>query len=488
MRSEIIIKAVKLPKELSHTLFVASEKDNLSALGFTAEEQRYISIRKKAEERFITLQQLDNLKAIYFPDTKSSLAKQRETARIEGAGFCKKLNALKAKSVAVVANGHDSIALSMAEGLALANYQFLNYFSESSKKRNSLETIEYAGEADGDDLRALESVILGTYRARDLVNEPPVTLTATTYSKRLVELGKEVGFKVEVFAKTKIESLKMGGLLAVNKGSQDPPTFNILEYKSARAVNKKPIVLVGKGVVMDTGGLSLKPTPSSMDYMKSDMAGSAAVAGCLYATSRAKLPLHIIGLIPATDNRPGENAIVPGDVITISNGLTVEILNTDAEGRLILADALVYAQNYNPELVIDLATLTGAAARAIGDQAMVSMGTAPDEIHHALEDCGYATYERLARFPFWDEYNEMIKSTIADIKNIGGPDAGMITAGKFLEYFTQDGKKKQAYPWIHLDIAGVAYTHAEKNYRGNGGTGVGVRLLFEFLQHRKHKK
>jgi leucyl aminopeptidase len=181
-----------------------------------------------------------------------------------------------------------------------------------------------------------------------------------------------------VFNKAKITSLKMGGLLSVNLGSMEPPTFSIMEYKPRNAKNKQPVILVGKGVVYDTGGLSLKPTPNSMDMMKCDMAGSAAVAGTMYAIAKAKLPVHVIGLVPATDNRPGENAYVPGDVITMYNGLTVEMLNADAEGRMILADALAYAQKYNPKLVIDLATLTGAAVAAIGTSGIVAMGTADE--------------------------------------------------------------------------------------------------------------
>ena len=180
----------------------------------------------------------------------------------------------------------------------------------------------------------------------------------------------------------------MGGILAVNKGSIQHPTFNILEYKPSKAVNKKPIILVGKGVMYDTGGLSLKPTPNSMDMMKSDMGGSAAVVGAFCAVAGQKLPLHIIGLIPATDNRPGLDAVAPGDVITMYSGKTVEVLNTDAEGRLVLADALHYAKQYKPEFVIDLATLTGAAARAIGQQGVACMGNASEELKNELKASG----------------------------------------------------------------------------------------------------
>jgi leucyl aminopeptidase len=249
-----------------------------------------------------------------------------------------------------------------------------------------------------------------------------------------------------------------------------------LEYKPANAVNAQPYVLVGKGVVYDTGGLSLKPT-NSMDTMKSDMSGAAAVLGAVSGAARLGLPVHVVGLIPATDNRPGGNAVTPGDVLTMSDGTTVEVLNTDAEGRLILADALHYAKRYNPQLVIDLATLTGAAARAIGHYATVAMGTASEEVWSDLLASGSRTHERLVRFPFWDDYNELLKSTVADLKNIGGADAGAITAGKFLEHFTN-------YPYVHLDIAGPAFADKPMGYWPAGGTGIGVRLLLDFLSTR----
>jgi leucyl aminopeptidase len=286
------------------------------------------------------------------------------------------------------------------------------------------------------------------------------------------KMGKNAGFKVEVLNKSQIEALKMGGLLAVNMGSQIPPTFTIMEYKPAKARNKKPVVLVGKGVVYDTGGLSLKPTPNSMDTMKCDMAGAAAVSCAMYAIAKAELNVHIIALVPATDNRPGENAYTPGDVIKMYDGQTVEVLNTDAEGRMILGDALAYAKKYKPELVMDFATLTGAAAAAIGSYGIVCMGTASAK----LKNAGNNVHERLVEFPFWEDYAKLIKSDIADMKNIGGPVGGAITAGKFLEKFTD-------YPWMHFDIAGPAFLGSNDSYRGKNGTGVGVRLIFDFIKN-----
>jgi leucyl aminopeptidase len=240
-------------------------------------------------------------------------------------------------------------------------------------------------------------------------------------------------------------------------------------------------VVVGKGVVYDTGGLSLKPTPGSMDYMKCDMAGGAA-AGCIvYAAAKAKLPVHVIALVPATDNRPDGNAYTPGDVITMHSGTTIEVLNTDAEGRLILADALHYAKQYSPELVLEFSTLTGAAATAIGHYGIVCMGDCDSRTKTKLADSGNRVYERLVEFPFWEEYDELLKSDIADMKNIGGPTAGAITAGRFLKKFTD-------YPYMHFDIAGPAFGKSTDSYRGKNGTGIGVRLVFDFLKQMSRKK
>lgn len=372
---------------------------------------------------------------------------------------------------------NDDYALGMAESAYLSNYQFLTY--KSDKKAASLTSVYIYGK--GKKLEAAIEYGLAvaetTCLTRDLVNEPVITLSAEELANRAATFGEKYGFTVDIFNKSKIQSLKMGGLLAVNMGSQLPPTFSILEYKPENPVNEKPIILVGKGVVYDTGGLSLKPTPNSMDMMKCDMGGAGAVIGAICGIAKLKLNCHVIGLIPATDNRPGENAYTPGDVIKMYDGSTVEVLNTDAEGRMILADALAYAKQYEPELVIDLATLTGAAVVAVGGVGIVMMGTADEETKTKLKRSGERVYERLVELPLWEEYGEMMKSDIADMKNIGGNGAGAITAGKFLEKFT-------SYPWIHLDIAGAAWNTAADSYRGKNGTGVGVRLLIDYLKRR----
>jgi leucyl aminopeptidase len=369
--------------------------------------------------------------------------------------------------------GKEKSVLFLAEGIALTNYQFNRFFSKP--KFNKLNTIIVSPDIDIDKINELNNTIKSVFWTRNVVNTPVSHLNASQLAEEIVGLGKEASFSVQVLEKTQIESLKMGGLLAVNKGSIDPPTFTIAEYKPKKAKNKKPIVLVGKGVVYDTGGLSLKPTPGSMDTMKSDMAGAAAVAGGIYLAALQKLPIHIIALIPATDNRPGENAYAPGDIITMFDGTTVEVLNTDAEGRMILADALAYSSKYDPEIVIDAATLTGAAVRAIGTEASIIMGNAKDSYFESLEKAGFETHERVVRFPFWDDYKEHMKSKIADLKNIGTANAGMISAGKFLEHFCKS-------PYIHMDVAGPTWLDSKENYRGFGGTGAGVRLLYEFFK------
>ena len=326
------------------------------------------------------------------------------------------------------------------------------------------------------DIEELQNIVNSVYLTRDLVNEPFSHLTATDLANQTKKTGKSSGFKTTVFNKKKIESLKMGGLLAVNKGSIDEPTFTIMEWKPKNAKNKKPMVLVGKGIVYDTGGLSLKPTANSMDLMKIDMGGAGTVIGAMKAISSNKLPVHVIALVPATDNRPSGNAYAPGDIITMHDGTSVEVLNTDAEGRLVLADALSYAKKFNPELVIDLATLTGAAVSAIGHYGFVSMYENAEKEHAELKEVGDIVHERLAEFPFWSDYDELIKSDIADIKNLGGPYGGAITAGKFLAHFVN-------YPFIHIDLPGV-YAKSKYGYRGKGATGMGVRLLYHFIKNR----
>ena len=409
----------------------------------------------------------------YYFFVKSS--DNNEKLRIAGSGVRSQLPK-ETEEVTIV--GEAEKLIYVAEGLAMSNYQFLKYFKDADKRSYKLNAINLQEDVEDASIESLNNVLKAVFWARDMVNEPVSYLSAVKLSEEIEGLANDSELKVEVLEKTKIETLKMGGLLAVNKGSIDPPTFTIIEYKPKKAINKKPIVLVGKGVVYDTGGLSLKPTKGSMDSMKCDMGGAACMSGAIYAAALNKLNVHVIALIPATDNRPGGNAYAPGDVITMYDGTTVEVLNTDAEGRMILADALAYSKKYDPELVIDAATLTGAAVAAIGTKASCIMGNASEKVFSQLDKAGNEEHERVVRLPFWDEYYEEVKSKVADLKNLGGPYAGMITAGKFLEHFVKA-------PYVHIDIAGPAWLDAPENYKGQGGTGVGVRLIYNFLKNYK---
>lgn len=470
----MIIKAASAAETFRHNVILFSKIEDLKDLDLQERERQYLA---QDDERSLSLINRfeEQLYLVRVPAEKRR-AQRKEQTRLKAIALLTSLKHEKAAKVSLESRNPDLDPLDLAEGLALSNYQFLKYFSDRDKRKSPLEHI-VVKQADAIALKMLNARLKGVFLARDLVNEPLSTLTAEALAQVALDAGQASGFEVEVFNQMKIESLKMGGLLAVNRGSQDPATFTVMEYKHKQAKNKQPIVLVGKGVVYDTGGMSLKPTAGSMDSMKSDMAGAAAVIGTMTAIAEAQLPTHVIALVPATDNRPGENAYVPGDVVKMYDGTTVEVLNTDAEGRMLLADALAYAKKYQPELVFDLATLTGSAAMAIGKYGVVAMGTANDEAFTSLSAAGDSVYERPARFPFWEEYNDLLKSSIADVKNIGGREAGAITAGKFLERFTD-------YPWIHIDIAGPAFLNADDQYRLKGGTGVGVRLLFEFLKAR----
>jgi len=409
-------------------------------------------------------------------EEETTIDKMLEKYRKTGENLLSCFGEHKTESVCIVDCGQfPDEALAFAEGMVLGNYQFLKYRKDREEKESALRMIEIIS-PDLTEKRLSELNILckAVYTCRSLVNEPLSTLNAEKLAMDFEGMAHEAGIKIEILNKQKIEALKMGGLLAVNFGSIDPPTFSIMEYKPEGAVNAKPIVFVGKGVVYDTGGLSLKPT-SSMDTMKCDMSGAAAVASAIYAIALAKLPVYVVALVPATDNRPDGNAYVPGDIIIMMDGTTVEVLNTDAEGRLILADALTYAKKYDPLLVIDLATLTGAAEAALGRIGIAGMHYKAEEYFPQLVKSSFSVCERIAEFPFWDDYEEFLKSEIADLKNVGGKFAGAITAGKFLQHFTD-------YPWIHLDIAGPAFLDKRDSYRPIGGTGVGVRLLFDFVK------
>jgi len=312
---------------------------------------------------------------------------------------------------------------------------------------------------------------------RDLVSEPAGELTPRALANRAKALSRKHGFKCAIMTPDRIKKLKMGALLGVAQGSHQPPRLIVLEHKGGG--KGKPLALVGKAITFDSGGISIKPS-QGMDEMKTDMSGGAAVLGAVCAAAMLKLPINIVGVIPSTENLPGGGAYKPGDILRSMSGMTIEVLNTDAEGRLILSDALAYANRYKPAAIIDLATLTGACVVALGNVNTGLMGN-DDKLVAKVEEAGRLTSEKVWRLPLDDEYAEQIKSDIADVKNIGGRGAGTITAAKFLEKFVGDTA------WAHLDIAGTAWSDKAKPYCPKGATGVGVRLLTQLARDWKKK-
>ncbi|MCS7054310.1 MAG: leucyl aminopeptidase [Ignavibacterium sp.] len=366
------------------------------------------------------------------------------------------------------------------EGIFLGNYTFDKYKTSEKPKRTIDIYIHYENEKLTEKVIKETSLLMkSVYFARDLQNEPSNFLTPEVFAKILVDQAKKRKIKVTVFDEKEIEKRKMYGLFYVGKGSINKPRFVVLEYKSPIKKNKKnklkKIALVGKGMTFDSGGISLKPS-KSMGEMKNDMAGASVVAASVFAAADNKLPIHLYGIIPLAENMPSGSAFKPGDVIKTSSGKTIEVEDTDAEGRIILSDALHYASNLNPDQIIDYATLTGSVVVALGEF-VAGMFTKNDEMANLLYKAGIKTFERVWQLPLWDDYFKMIESDIADVKNLGSRWAGSITAAKFLEMFVDKN-----IPWTHLDIAGPSMRHNNFAYTSKYMTGFGIRLTYEYLK------
>lgn len=365
------------------------------------------------------------------------------------------------------------------EGIRLSAYRFDKYkTSGKDKKPASLpQEVELAVRAPGAGERKamMEAEILAetVNWTRDFANEPANVLTPVRLAAVARQMARQEGLSCRVLGLKECRKLGMGGILGVSQGSSFPPQLVVLENKVPRT--DRPVVLVGKGVTFDTGGVSLKPGPG-MEWMKYDMCGAAAVIGAMRAIARLKLSVRVVGLAPVVENMPGSKAQRPGDIIRCMNGKTVEVLNTDAEGRLILADALCYAERYRPKYLIDIATLTGACSATFGDAASAVMGSDSD-LTARLKEAGEYTGERLWEMPLFEEYKELIRATHADIQNISKKNVGIMTAGHFLREFSG-----YARSWAHLDIAGTGFTDSDRPLGPKGVTGVGVRLFTKFVR------
>ncbi|MEJ2748237.1 MAG: leucyl aminopeptidase [Anaerolineae bacterium] len=391
---------------------------------------------------------------------------------------------LNAKTVATIVHGAgiaglpvSAAAQATVEGMLLALYRFAATKEEEPPNEiESLAVVEFDGSkvaAIQDGMDTAVAITAGAALARDLVNMPPNVATPTRLAQAAQEIAEAHDLKITVGGRKWAAEHNMGAFLAVAKGAGEPPKFIVLEHNADRQ-DLDTLVLVGKGITFDTGGISLKGV-QGMGKMKSDMGGAAAVLGAMKAAAMLDLPLHLIGITPCTENMPDANAYRPADVITASNGKTIEIISTDAEGRMVLADGLVYAARYQPKVVIDLATLTGACVIALGEGVAAGLFSTDEALQNKMVAAGKVTHERVWPMPLWDDYLETIKSDVADVKNAGGRFGGVGTSAIFLKQFTD-------YPWMHLDIASMALAEKGRGYTPAGGTGFGVRLLVAFLQ------
>jgi leucyl aminopeptidase len=372
----------------------------------------------------------------------------------------------------------EDLAEAFVTGLVLGTYQFNEFKTLDREKIKEIGEVVLLAESDETmpslqkGLRTGQVISEAVTLARDLVNGPSNQVTPGALAEKASQIAHSQGFDVQVLEVSQAESLGMGAFAAVARGSQEPGKFIILEYNAGKGLDT--IVLVGKGITFDSGGISIKPS-ERMERMKDDMSGGAAVLGAMQAASKLQIPLHVVGLIPATENLPDGKAYKPGDILKTLSGQTVEVISTDAEGRLILCDALTYSLRYEPKAIVDLATLTGACVIALGDYVSGLFGN-DETLVKQIEEASKKTGEKVWRLPLWDEYFDYIKSDVADFKNVGTRAAGAIIGGIFLSKFVK------TTPWVHLDIAGPASIDKERAYIPSGGTGAGVRLLIQWLR------
>ena len=365
---------------------------------------------------------------------------------------------------------HSDIALDVLSGAVMASYHFDRYFSSTPKDVCAAEIHVHSKDSAKlqDEWQVKKAMIDGVFVARDLIYEPANKLYPEEFARRCTEFAA-LGLEIDVLDEAKLEELKMGALLGVGQGSMRKSAIVVMHWKGGGA--EAPLALVGKGVCFDTGGISLKPA-KGMEDMKWDMGGSAAVTGAMVALAGRKVKRNVVGIIGLVENMPDGNAQRPGDVVTSMSGQTIEVINTDAEGRLVLADVLTYVQqNYKPSAIIDLATLTGAILVSLGKE-FAGLFANDDKLANAVIEAGEHTDEKSWRMPLGKAYDDMLKSHIADMKNIGGPYGGSITAACFLQRFIENDT-----PWVHLDIAGKAWADKSSEIVPKGGTGFGVRML-----------
>jgi leucyl aminopeptidase len=475
-----VVRDVKFSK-LDHLFVLVAEKprsgefpdvaqDAIGSAGFEGRADESITIVAKEPEK-ITLIGLGKEDALTLRGLRTALYAVAKTAKTH-----------RSTNIGVVApytlRGLDAAqtARVVADYLAASDYKYDVYITPKKDEKRLPIHATLITNLDAKECRRVQAearaVADGVRTVRDMGNAPGNLMIPVRLADRAAEVAKEVGVKCTIYDRKAIERMKMGGLLAVNRGSAEEPRFVVLEYAPRKA--KAHVALVGKGITFDSGGISIKPA-DRMEEMKFDMCGAAAVIGTIEAAAKLALPVRVTGIIASTENLPSGSAYKPGDIITMMSGKTVEIVNTDAEGRMILGDALHYASNLKPDHLIDYATLTGACVVALGSEA-AGLFANNDELAQKLIECGERVGDRVWRLPEWDDYKELIRSDWADIKNSGGRWGGAITAALFLKEFVD------CPSWAHLDIAGTAYAEHETGREARGATGAGVRVTVEFLE------
>ncbi|MCU1347959.1 MAG: aminopeptidase [Acidobacteria bacterium] len=453
----------QLPKDVAKAIgesgFTGRSEESITLL---AGEPRKVTLIGLGKEEALTLR---GLRAALF-----SVAKTAKRHRDANIAVVYPYNVPKATA-------EETLRL-IADHLAQSDYKYDQFLTKQKNDQPPAITATIVAPSvfDPKQLRVIQTEVRaiadGVRTVRDLGNGPSNVVTPTTLAQRAEEVAREIGIKCTVYGRKEIEKLKMGGLIAVNRGSAEEPRFIVMEYAPKRA--RQHVALVGKGITFDSGGISIKPS-DKMEEMKFDMCGAAAVIGTIEAAAKLALPVRITGVIPSTDNLPSGSAYKPGEIITMMNGKTVEIVNTDAEGRMILGDALHYASQLKPDHIVDYATLTGACVVALGSEA-AGLFTPDDELAQKLIEAGERVGERLWRMPEWDDYKDLIRSEWADMKNSGGRWGGAISAALFLKEYVD------CPSWAHLDIAGTAYAEHENAREARGATGAGVRVTIAYLE------
>lgn len=442
-----------------------------------ANELALVHTQKKVPAKRILLVGLGKKKDVSVDQLRQAMGHTVKRVRqIKAAAFMVALPGVTPAGSSLV-----EVAQAMAEGAILGSYQFTTYRSDAAASKDvrsmsvlvpGKDVLRPVAEGVRRGVATAEAAVL----VRDLCNHPSNVLTPTMVANEAKAIAKEEALTIKILEERDMEKLGMGALLGVARGSHEPPKFIILEYKGSKKKDERPVVLVGKTITFDTGGISLKPA-ENMEHMKADMTGGAEVLASIRAAARLKLPLHLISILPVAENMPGGRAMKPGDVVKTLSGKTVEVQNTDAEGRLILSDALAYATRYKPAALIDIATLTGACVVALGQFAIGMFGT-DATLKDTVRKAGLRSGERVWEMPLWDEYFEQLRSDVADMRNIGGRGGGMITAALFLSKFVGD------CPWVHLDIASTDWSERERAYIPKGPSGIGTRLLIQYLIDR----